>query len=329
MKTLMLKILLLLAGTLSLPARGLYDYTVAVDGTGDFTSIQAAIDACKSFPDKRVRVFIKNGVYREKIKVPACNTHLSLIGESAEHTIITWDDFFERVNRGRNSTFYTYTLLVEADDFHAENLTIENSAGSVGQAVALHVEGDRCVFKNCRLLGNQDTLYTGGQNSRQYYKNCYIAGTTDFIFGAATALFDSCTVHSKSNSYITAASTIKGKIYGYVFMNCLLEADPGVDRVYLGRPWRDYARVVFLNCEMGAHIAPEGWANWDKTERDKTAYYAEYGNTGPGSHTGKRVAWSYQLTAGEVAKYTRDKVLAPVRPVEPEVDPESAFRIQQ
>ncbi|MBN2813969.1 MAG: pectin esterase [Bacteroidales bacterium] len=329
MKTLMLNVLLLLAGCLSLPARGLYDYTVATDGTGDFTSVQAAIDACKSFPDKRVRVFIKNGIYREKIKVPACNTHLSLIGESAEHTIITWDDFFDRVNRGRNSTFYTYTLIVEADDFRAENLTIENSAGRVGQAVALHVEGDRCVIINCRLLGNQDTLYTGGQNSRQYYKNCYIAGTTDFIFGAATALFDSCTIHSKSNSYITAASTIKGKLYGYVFTNCLLEADPGVDSVYLGRPWRDYARVVFLNCEMGAHIVPEGWANWDKTARHKTAYYAEYRNTGSGSHIGRRVTWSHQLTAGEAAIYSREKVLAPVRPVEPEVDPESAFRIQQ
>jgi Pectin methylesterase len=150
-------------------------------------------------------------VYKEKVKVAACNPHLRLIGESVDKTILTYDDHFNKINRGRNSTFYTYTLLVEADDFRAENMTIENSAGPVGQAVALHVEGDRCAFVNCRLLGNQDTVYLAGQTSRDYFSNCYIEGTTDFIFGAATAYFEKCTLHCKTSSYATAASTNKDK----------------------------------------------------------------------------------------------------------------------
>ncbi|HPG34589.1 MAG TPA: pectinesterase family protein, partial [Lentimicrobium sp.] len=188
-----------------------YEMIVAQDGSGDYTSIQDAIDATKAFPPQRITIFIKNGTYHEKVRVPSWNNKLSLIGESAEHTIITYDDFFKKIDRGRNSTFMTYTLLVEADDFYAENLTIINSSGPVGQAVALHVEGNRCTFKNCRIKGNQDTLYAAGQNSKQYYDSCYIEGTTDFIFGAATAVFNACTIHNLSNSYITAASTPKSR----------------------------------------------------------------------------------------------------------------------
>jgi pectinesterase len=293
--------------------------TVAQDGTGDFTTIQAAIESCKSFPDTRITVYVKNGTYHEKIKVPSCNNRLSIIGESVEKTIITYGDYFKKINQGRNSTFFTYTMLVEADDFYAENLTIENSAGPVGQAVALHVEGDRCVFRNCRILGNQDTLFTAGQNSRQYFADCYIEGTTDFIFGAATVLFEGCTLCSKSNSYVTAASTVKGKPYGYVFLNCKLTASAGVNKVYLGRPWRDFAKVVYLNCELGDQITAEGWANWDKTTRDKSAYFAEYENKGPGAKTDKRVSWSHQLTDQEAKAYTPEKILAPYLPEEPAV----------
>jgi pectinesterase len=291
-------------------------FVVAPDGSGDYTTIQAAIDACKAFPDARVTVFIKNGIYHEKVKVPACNTKLSLIGESADKTIISFGDYFDKIGRGRNSTFYTYTLMIEVDDFYAENLTIENTAGPVGQAVALHVEGDRCVFKNCRILGNQDTLYTAGQNSRQFFDSCYIEGTTDFIFGAATVLFKQCVICSKSDSYITAASTPQGKAFGYVFLNCKLIANEKVTKVYLGRPWRDYAKVVYLYCEMGPHILPSGWANWDKTSRDKTAYYAEYNNSGAGSVTDKRVLWSHRLSKKEAKKYTIHNILAPVLPDE-------------
>lgn len=281
------------------------------DGSGDFTTIQTAIDAAKAFPDMRVTIFIKNGIYREKVTVPSCNTRLSLIGESMTGTIITWDDHFKKMERGRNSTFYTWTLKVEADDFMAENLTIENSAGPVGQAVALHVEGDRCLFRNCRIVGNQDTLYAAGNDSRQYFQECTIEGTTDFIFGAATALFEECILHSKSNSYITAASTPDGKSYGYVFLRCRLTADEGVTQVYLGRPWRDFARTVFLQCEMGSHIVPEGWSNWSGTARDKTVFYAEYRNTGLGAASAGRIPWSRQLTKREARSYTPEKILAP------------------
>lgn len=312
-------LLLLLCSTEALQAQERYVLTVAQDGSGDFTKIQPAIDACKSFPDERVTVYIKNGVYNEKVRVPACNTKLSLVGESTEKTIITFNDCFGTINRGRNSTFFTYTMLVEADDFYAENLTIENSAGPVGQAVALHVEGDRCAFRNCRIAGNQDTLYAAGEKSRLYFNRCFIEGTTDFIFGGATALFDECVIHSKSDSYITAASTPKGKRYGLVFLSCKLTATEGTANVFLGRPWRDYAKTVFINCHMGAHITPEGWANWENTSRDKTAYYAEFDNIGPGATKERRVTWSHQLRKKEAARYTVEKILGSVTVDEPPV----------
>ena len=312
--TLLLSLLLIFFFTVK--AEQTYDFVVAQDGSGNFTKVQDAIDAAKAFPDKPITIFIKNGTYKEKVKVADCNNHLSLIGESAEKTIITYDDHFEKIKRGRNSTFYTYTLMVEADDFHAENLTIENSSGPVGQAVALHVEGDRCVFRNCRIQGNQDTLYAAGQYSRQYYADCYIEGTTDFIFGAATALFDRCTLCNKSDSYVTAASTTQGKPFGFVFRDCKITAKEGVKKAFLGRPWRDYAKVVYIRCELGPHIAPAGWVNWDKTNRDKTAYFAEFESKGAGANASQRQPWTHQLTKKEASKYTMENILAPILPVE-------------
>jgi pectinesterase len=300
----------------SLNAQDKYQMTVAQDGSGDYTTIQSAINDCKSFPDRRITIYVKNGIYNEKIVVPSCNPRISLIGESVENTIITFGDYFDKINRGRNSTFFTYTLLVIADDFCAENITIENSAGPVGQAIALYVRGDRCVFRKCRIIGNQDTLFTDGLDSREYFEGCYIEGTTDFIFGGATVLFSNCTIHSKKNSYITAASTPQGKPFGYVFINCRLTSAEGVQKVYLGRPWRDYARVVFIKCELGSHILPEGWSNWAGTERDKTAYYAEYGNTGPGSGTSLRAAWTHKLSKKEAGKYTMENILKARSPFE-------------
>lgn len=288
-----------------------YDFTVAPDGSANFTSIQKAIDACKAFPDSRVRIFVKNGTYKEKLVVPSCNSHLSIIGESADKTIISFDDYFDKINRGRNSTFYTYTLKVEANDFHLENITVENTAGPVGQAVALHIEGDRCVFINCRFLGNQDTVYAAGRFSRQFFSNCYVEGTTDFIFGEATALFESCALHCKANSFLTAASTPEGKPFGFVFLNCKITADSGVNKVYLGRPWRSFAKVAFLNCTMGAFITPEGWDNWSKSENEKTAQFAEYNNTGVGANTGKRVGWSMKLNDQEASKFNKENIFAP------------------
>lgn len=286
-----------------------YEIVVAQDGSGDFETIQKAIDATKAFPDKRITIFIKNGIYREKVRIPSWNTQLSLIGEDAEKTIITFDDYFDKINRGRNSTFFTYTLLVEADDFYAENLTIENSAGPVGQAVALHVEGNRCVLKNCRILGNQDTLYLSGENSSQFFSGCFIEGTTDFIFGSATAVFSQCTIVSKKDSYITAANTDEGKEFGFVFIDCDLKAIDGVGQVYLGRPWRPYAKTVFMQCRLAAHIVPEGWKEWSNAENKTTTFYAEYMNTGAGADISKRVSWSQQLADEEVQKYTMQNIL--------------------
>jgi pectinesterase len=281
---------------------------VAKDGSGDYNSVQDAINDSKAFPYDRITIFIKNGVYKEKIKVHEWNTKLSLIGETKEHTIITYDDYFNKLGLGRNSTFYTYTLLVEANDFIAQNLTIENSSGEVGQAVALSVFSDRVSIVNCNLLGNQDTLYASG-TGKQYYKDCYIEGTTDFIFGSATAYFENCEIHSKKDSYITAASTPKDALFGYVFKNCNLTADEGVHKVYLGRPWRIYAKTVFINCNLGAHILPEGWHNWSKPEAEQTTFYGEFKNRGEGFRPKNRVIWSHQLTSSEAKKYTLKNIL--------------------
>ncbi|MBR9919376.1 MAG: pectin esterase [Bacteroidetes bacterium] len=282
---------------------------VAQDGSGDFSSIQDAIDATKSFPDKPITIFIAPGTYREKVKVHAWNTNLTLFGESPENTHIVWDDYFDKIDRDRNSTFFTWTMLVEGNNFRAENLTIENAAGRVGQAIALSVTADRAVFKNCRLLGNQDTLYLSGHNSRQYFEDCYIEGTTDFIFGRATAWFENCTIHSKEASFITAASTTKGKKYGFVFRHCSLSANAGVGPTYLGRPWRSYAQTIFLECKMGGHIRPEGWDNWSGTENESTVYYAEYKSAGPGAAPQSRVSWSHQLKPRKAKMITPQKVL--------------------
>ncbi len=287
------------------------EYNVVVDtnGFGDYLSIQEAINATKSFPYKRVLIHVKNGVYHEKVKVHEWNTHISLIGESKEKTIITFEDYFKKINKGRNSTFYTSTVLVEGNDFVAKNLTIQNTAGSVGQAIALSVNANRCYFENCILLGNQDTLYLSGNDAKQYFKNCYIEGTTDFIFGGATALFENCTLHSKSNSYITAASTPKSNQFGFVFKGCKLTADEGVKKVYLGRPWRHYAKTVFINCEMDSHIKPEGWHNWSKPEAEKYSFYAEYNSKGLGGNCKERVSWSHQLKKSTLKKYSKSNIL--------------------
>lgn len=199
--------------------------------------------------------------------------------------------------------------MVEGNDFIAKNLTIQNTSGSIGQAVALNVNANRVLLSNCNLLGNQDTLYTSGEANKNYFKNCTIEGTTDLIFGEATVLFENCTIHSKSNSYITAASTPKNIEFGYVFKNFQLTADEKVTEVYLGRPWRIYAKTVFINCEMGIHIKAEGWTDWSKAEVPKTTFYAEYNCTGKGYQPDKRVSWSHQLTKKEAKKYTPKNIL--------------------
>ena len=287
----------------------IYNMVVAQDGSGDFTTIQEAINSAKGFPDQRVTINVKNGTYREKVEVYEWNSHMSIIGEDKEKTIITYDDYFDKINLGRNSTFHTPTFLVQGNDFYAVNLTIENTAGEVGQAVALAVNASRALIENCRITGNQDTLYTTGEGFKQYYRDCYIEGTTDFIFGQATALFQNCVIHSKSESFITAASTPKGTDFGYVFKDCKLTTDEGLNKVYLGRPWRTYAKTVFINCYMGNHIIPKGWDNWSNKEAEKETLYAEYDCNGPGFRPEKRVSWSHQMKGSEAKKYSVENIL--------------------
>lgn len=284
-----------------------YDIIVAQDGSGDFKTIMEAIEAARAYPPERVTIFIKQGVYREKVVVPSWNTRLTMIGEDRDRTRIIYDDHFRKIDRGRNSTFHTYTMRVQADDFHARNLTIENTAGPVGQALALFVEGDRVIFENCRFLGHQDTIFTAGEGARHFFENCYIDGTTDYIFGPGTAVFRNSILHSKRDSYITAASTPENVSFGLVFKNCVLTADPNISRVYLGRPWRPHARTVFIDSEMGPHILPEGWHNWGNPDNEETVFYAEY-------HAGRspegRVPWSVQLNEDEAAEYSLETIFS-------------------
>jgi pectinesterase len=309
MKRLALVLILVLQAAASAAEEIQYRMVISQDGSGDFKNIQHAVNSAKAFPDRRIVLYIKNGVYAEKVTIPEWNTSLSLIGESRDGTIIAYGDHFDKINRGRNSTFHTATLGVDGDDFLAENLTIKNTAGPVGQAIALATNADRAVFRNINFIGHQDTLYLTGAGKRLYFSDCYIEGTTDFIFGRATALFENCRIHSRADSFITAASTPAGSKYGMVFRNCRLTADTGVTKVYLGRPWRPFARTVFIQTEMGSHIVPQGWDNWSKAEAEQTAYYAEYANTGPGAATAERVSWSRQLSRRQAREYTAERIL--------------------
>lgn len=284
------------------PNKYTYDFTVAKDGSGDYKYIQDAIDAMRVFPLKPITLFIKNGTYTEKVELSINNTDVTFIGESVDKTIITFNDYS---GRGPDTgTFNSQTVKISGNRFKAENITFENSAGAVGQAVALNVDADKAIFKNCKFLGNQDTIYLGGEYSRQYFIDCYIEGTTDFIFGPATAVFKNCIIYCKSNSYITAPNTPKDKKFGFVFIDCKVTTSKNVTKLYLGRPWRYYAKSVFIHCELPNQIIPEGWHNWGNPENEKTAFFAEFNCYGKGSKTENRVKWSHQLNKKEAKNYT-------------------------
>ena len=294
----MLSVSLMMLITLSVKAAD-YNFVVAQDGSGDFTTVQAAINAV---PDYRkagpTRIYIKKGIYKEKIVIAESKQGVQLIGEDG--AVLTYDDYAQKPNvfGEEKGTSGSGSIYIFGPDFMAENMTFENSSGPVGQAVACHVAGDRAVFRRCRFLGFQDTLYTFGENTREYYEDCYIEGTIDFIFGKATAVFNRCELRSKrTGGFLTAPATPQGSNYGYVFYDCKLTADEGVEAgsVWLSRPWRPYGKTVFIRCEMGQHIRPEGWNNWGKTDNERTAYYAEYQCYGKGADTSRRVAWSHQL----------------------------------
>ena len=281
--------------------------TVAQDGSGDYKTVQSAFDAIHLNNKTPITIYVKNGIYKEKLHLDASKNYITLIGEDKFNTILTYDDHTGKVSP-KGDTINTRTsasFVMKGDNFTAENITFQNDAGfSAGQAVGLEVQGDKAIFKNCRIVGNQDILFTNSDNSREYYKNCYIEGTTDFIFGSATAWFEQCHIHSKKNSHVTAASTPPNHAFGYVFYDCILTGDTTLNRVSLGRPWRPTASVTYIYCYVGQHIMPEGWANWNQTENYKSARYAEYKNYGPGANPSSRVTWSNQLTEEEAKKYT-------------------------
>ncbi len=324
-----------------------YDLVVAKDGSGDFFTVQEAINAVPDFNSKDITILIQPGTYKEKLVVPTTKTHIKLVAKKEGESIITYDDYASKKSEltGRNKgTSGSASVYIFANFFEAEGIVFENSASNeswqknrsgVGQAVAVLVAGDKVVFRKCKFLGHQDTLYAYGQKGdpktdeglqelakemprhlvlRQYYEDCYIQGTVDFIFGWATAYFNRCELHCLGNGYVTAAATPQGVEYGYVFNDCSITVEPDVTS-YLGRPWRNYANTVFLNCKMEG-IRPEGWQSWKNSitglDGTTTARYAEFGSktlNGKKLDVSKRAKWSKQLSKKEAENYTIEKVL--------------------
>ena len=324
-----------------------YDLVVAKDGSGDFFTVQEAINAVPDFNSKDITILIQPGTYKEKLVVPTTKTHVKLVAKKEGESIITYDDYASKKSEltGRNKgTSGSASVYIFANFFEAEGIVFENSASNeswqknrsgVGQAVAVLVAGDKVVFRKCKFLGHQDTLYAYGQKGdpktdeglqelakemprylvlRQYYEDCYIQGTVDFIFGWATAYFNRCELHCLGNGYVTAAATPQGVEYGYIFNDCSITVEPDVAS-YLGRPWRNYANTVFLNCKMEG-ICPEGWQSWKNSitglDGTTTARYAEYGSktlNGKKLDVSKRVKWSKQLSKKEAENYSIEKVL--------------------
>ena len=301
-----------------------YHFVVSPDGHGDFKTVQEAIDACPDYSHKEItRILVKAGTYKEMVSIPHTKFRLYIKGEGAEKTLLTYDKYAKALWPGRDiavGTSGSASVYIHASYITFEDIAFENSAGEgkeIGQAVAVFTDGDFLFFNRCRFLGNQDTLYTYGRFGkfggikRNYFKDCYIEGTTDFIFGTSIAYFENCTIHSKKNSYVTAASTLHGQKYGYVFKDCKLTAAPGIDKCYLGRPWGAYAKTVFIGCELGKHIVADGWHDWEKEGKPNTkknSFYAEYGNFGPGAE-GPRVKWAHKLKARDLKDYTFEKVM--------------------
>lgn len=289
------------------------DITIAPDGSGTYKTIQEAIDAIPAYGYQTYTLHIRPGTYKEQLVIPRVKPHIRFVGEDAATTILTYDIGANALgpNGKPLGTYMTPSTRVLADDFLAANITFENSLGPRGQALAIEVAGDRDVFYNCRFIGWQDTIFVDS-NGRNYFRDCYIEGHVDFIFGKSTAVFENCRIHSKGAGYITAASTEPQSPWGYVFINCKLTADASVKpgSVNLGRPWRPYAATAFIGCEMGEHIAPAGWNNWKQPERERTSRYAESGSTGPGGDISQRVPWAKKLTTEDSQSITAASILA-------------------
>jgi pectinesterase len=306
--------ILCLAVILSLPAgvrlQAETNLIVAADGTGQFKTVQEAIMSVPAgSATNPVFIRIKPGIYKELIYLQREKRFFHLIGQDPEKTVLSYNLNANMPGPDGKpiGTFRTASMVIDAEDFTAENITFENSAGPVGQALVLRVEGDRVVFRNCRFLGWQDTILAN--RGRQYFEQCYIAGHVDFIFGGATAFFERCHIHCLRDGYITAASTPDNQPFGFVFSGCRITGETPDVKTFLGRPWRIYASTIFLNTQMSGAVRPEGWNNWKKPEAEKTARYAEFGSTGPGANSSARVQWAKQLTATEAKLYTRENVL--------------------
>jgi pectinesterase len=304
--------LFLLVGLTASEAKGApIELIVAADGSAKYKTVQEAVMAVPAgTADSPVIIRIKPGTYKELVYVQREKRFFKLIGEDASKTVITYD--LNANLKGQDGkpigTFRTPTVQIDADDFTAENITFENAAGPVGQALAVRVDGDRVVFRNCRFLGWQDTNFIN--RGRQYFENCYITGHVDFIFGGATAFFERCHIHALKDGYLTAASTPDNAPFGFVFSHCKVTGETPEVKTYLGRPWRAYSAVTFIETEMSGNVRPEGWHNWNFPEREKTARYAEYGSTGAGARPEARVAWARRLTKSDVKNITPEKVLA-------------------
>ena len=292
--------------------------TVSQNATADVSTVQAAFDAVPENNSSPITIIVKAGIYKEKLHVDAGKNFITLIGDGADKTILTFDDHTGKISPKGDviNTRTSYSFLLKANDFTAKNIAFQNDAGfTAGQAVAAEIDGDKAVFYNCRFLGFQDVLFTSSDASRQFYKDCYIEGTTDFIFGSSTVWFQHCHIHSKKNSHVTAASTPASHAFGYVFKDCTLTGDTSLHGVSLGRPWQPYA-AAYISCNIGAHILPEGWRNWNNTENYKTVRYAEYKNTGLGADITRRVTWAKQLSDDEVKSYTIQNIFGNWMPKE-------------
>ena len=277
---------------------------VAQDGSGDFKTVQQAVDHAPPYGNKRLVIEIRPGTYKERVTVPQDRPRVTFLGSDAATTVITFGIGASQVG----GTFFSSTVDIEGAQFEAANITFENSYGVGTQAVAVSVHSDKAVFKKCRFIGWQDTLYAA--SGRQFYKDCFIEGHVDFIFGNAAAVFENCEIHSRGKGYVTAQSRITPDgATGYVFYRCRLTDEHEQNTVFLGRPWRPYARVVYLNCWLGEHIRPEGWNNWDKPQDEKTAYFGEYKSTGPGADKNRRAPWAHELSGSEAAAFLPDAFL--------------------
>lgn len=297
---------------LSMGGRAQMRIVVAQDGTGNFKTVQAALNAVPLNNKKPFIIFIKAGVYYEKLQLDSSKNYVTLEGEDKFRTVLTYNDHTGKIDPKGDTinTRSSWSFRILANHFTARNIHFRNDAGfNAGQAVAVESDGDQAAFYNCRFTGFQDVLFTNSDKSRQYFQDCYIEGTTDFIFGSSTVWFERCHIHSKKDSHVTAASTPKENEYGYIFHDCMLTGDSSIHKATLGRPWRPYAMVVYLNCYIGEHIRPEGFSNWNNTDNYKFARYAEYGSYGPGSDTSGRLNWVKQLTEQEAKQFTIEKVI--------------------